>query len=121
MGFKEKGTVVRKFVAQSGKFGSLTLDVAGERGSTKLDIVTFDCVDDFAELQPGAAVVITGRLGMNKITSKNKEPIMVDGFAKWVPQLIATKVEVGLGQAKKPAREKAPPAVQAEDNSDIPF
>lgn len=119
MGFKEKGTVVRRFVAQSGKFGSLTLDVPSERGSSKLDIVTFDCVEDFAELQAGTSVVITGRINMNKLTSKNKEPVIVDGFQKWVPQLIATKVEVGLGQAKKtkPAPIAAPPA----DDSDIPF
>lgn len=118
--FREKGNVVRKFVAQSGKFASLVLDVPNERGSSKLDFVSFDCVDDIKDMEVGSEVAVEGRIGMNKLTSKNKEPVMVDGFNKWVPQLVVTKI-LGVPAAKK-ARPKPAPVATAEDGSDdLPF
>jgi hypothetical protein len=101
-GFRAAGCVVRKFCSPTGKFGALTLSITQGERNTKVDFVTFDCVNDFSDLVQGANVTVTGKIGMNKLTAKDKSEVKVDGFAKWVPQLVVTAVKVEAS-SKKPA------------------
>jgi hypothetical protein len=114
MAFTETGKVVRKFVANSGNFASVTLDIENNGRHAKIQFVSFDCARDFGNLKEGDEVTLKGRVGIQKLTTKAKEDVIVDGYAAWVPQLVVTEVVTteGSGQVK------SAPSV---DDSDIPF
>lgn len=102
MAFQEKGTVVRMFVAKSGKFARLTLDIPNDRGSIKIPFVTFDCTSDFAPLRKGDEVELSGRIGIEKLTDKNRRDVQVDGYTHWQPQLVVTSVKPSKVAPAKP-------------------
>ena len=100
-GFRICGSVVRKWTSPTGKFGTLVLDVFVDGKASKIDLVTFDCVNDFSDLAQGALVEVTGRVGMQKLSAKDKTPVKIDGYEKWVPQLIVKVVK--MEASSKPA------------------
>lgn len=107
-GFRICGSVVRRWTASSGKFGTLVLDVFVDGKASKIDLVTFDCVNDFSTLAQGALVEVTGRVGMQKLSAKDKTPIKIDGYEKWVPQLIVKVVKVEASSRPPASRDVAP-------------
>jgi hypothetical protein len=91
--FTFAGTVVKRWVATSGKFATLKVSNVTDGRATKMDFVSFDCVNDIATLSENDTVKVTGRMGIKKLTSKDRQDVMIDGYAAWVPQLVITKVE----------------------------
>lgn len=127
-GFRVVGSVVRKFVVNSGKVAFLTLDVTTANKSRKHDFKTFDCVDDVASLADGAIVEVTGNLDVEKLTAKDRSDVMVDGRTKWIPSLVIKAIKTeGLSVAAKPkhttvkAPMSRPPAEPVDPSDDCPF
>lgn len=116
-GFRICGSVVRRWTAQSGKFGTMTLDVFVDGKASKIDLVTFDCVNDLASLSQGALVEVTGRVGMTKLTMKDKTPVKIDGYEKWVPQLVIKVVKVEASSLPANAVPAANPSGDQNDPS----
>ncbi len=112
-GFRICGYVVRRNVVPSGKCAFLVLDVPGENGrSSKIDLKTFDAVEEVGALVVGGKAEVTGRVVMEKVTNRARVPVMVDGRAKWVASLTIKTVKVD--EASIPAKKT--PAV-----TDDPF
>ena len=124
--FRACGTVVRKFVSPKGNFAVLTLNVEetgrnGQRRDSKQEFCSFDCIDDLSTIPQGATVTVTGKVSFEALTSRNKEKVMVDGFAKYVPRLVITAMKPAVPLARTvPAKTASPsgsPApVAAEDD-----
>src|SRR5258707_7116872 len=105
--FRETGFVVRRWVATSGKFATLVLDVENDGRHSKVDFVTFDAVRDFDQLTIGREVTVEGRIGMTKLTTKAREDVIIDNYPKYVPQLIVMDVSVAA-TSKKPETKATP-------------
>ncbi|HEY6875577.1 MAG TPA: hypothetical protein VI384_04385 [Candidatus Dormibacteraeota bacterium] len=132
-GFRICGAVVRKFVAPSGKIAFLTLDVSAPPRSTKIEMRTFDLVEDVGCLGVGQTVEVTGSVDMEKLTSKDRNPVMVDGREKWIPALTIKKITVEGSSVRPasaatpaPAAAHEPPPARARggawnDEDDFPF
>lgn len=99
-GFRIAGIVERVFAAQSGKFAKVTVSCPDAKGKLqKIDVVAFsDSFQQLANLGQGEEVTITGNVGMEKLTDKQRNEIKIDGYAKWVPMLVAKACK-----AEKPA------------------
>lgn len=107
-GFRITGYVVRVFKAPSGKFASLTIECPNGRGGTKkIDLRAFsDAIDQVEHVGQGQVVQVTGTVDMEKLTSKDKNPVKVDGYEKWFPALTIRRLEVEPSSAKpKPAAQ----------------
>lgn len=120
-GFRIVGSVVRKFVAPSGKVAFLTLDVTADGRSKKIDLRGFgDTVEEIGCLNQGALIEVTGTIDNEKLTAKDRSDVMVDGRAKWVPALTVRAVKAEA--SSKPAAKSPPkkPAHPAGDD-DLPF
>jgi hypothetical protein len=112
-GFRIVGFVKRKFISPTGKFASLELDVPGERGEKKLDVRAFDAVviGDIASLADGARVTVIGRIDSEPVKYKKADsghvagdPVMIEGYKRWVSVLTATKVTVDPSSREPLAR-----------------
>lgn len=110
-GFRITGYVTRVWCAPSGKFASLQVETPNGKGGTKkIDLRCFsDAIDEVRQLGNGQVVQVTGTVDMEKLTSKAKEEVKVDGYAKWSPALTIRKVEVEPASAK-PIPKAAPAA-----------
>jgi len=108
-GFRVCGTVERKFVNQQGTFAALTLSVdLGDR-KTSVDMKGFkECFDYVRKVEKGDVVEVTGNIGVEKLTAKDKSAVQVDGRDKWVPSLVIKAIKMG----KKPERQ---PTDEADD------
>jgi hypothetical protein len=120
-GFRIAGYVVRRWVAPSGKYSTLVLDVTVDSRSKKIDLRGFsDVAADVGFLTVGQAVTVTGAVDMEKLTSKSKEPVKVDGYEVWKPALTIRKIVV---EASSTAPGSDPlnraPAGQSNDNDDV--
>lgn len=102
-GFRVVGAVVRAPFVRD-KFARVTLGVPGRSGETKIDVVSFDAsvIGDIAALGVGQTVQVNGSVEMEAVKDKTKEKVLVDGYPKWVPLLVAKKVDVE-GSSIKPA------------------
>lgn len=116
-GFRVVGFVVRKYVADSGKFARVTVDVNQSPHPAKLDFRTFDptMVADVGALKAGQKVQVRGRIESEKLKDKNKVEIMKDGYVYWATVLTLTSVEVE-GSSRSPAA----PAPAAEPGAAAP-
>lgn len=94
-GFRIAGYVVRRWVAPSGKYSTLVLDVTVDGRSKKLELRGFsDMAPDVGFLTVGQAVTVTGSVDMEKLTAKDKTPVKVDGYEVWKPALTIRKITV---------------------------
>jgi hypothetical protein len=123
-GFRICGSVVRRFVVQSGKVAFLTLDVFADGHGKKIDLRGFkEMVEEIGTLQPGALIEVTGAVEMEKVTAKDRSPVMVDGREKWVPCLTVRAIKTegssraSNGGARAPA-SSTPPANPEGDQND---
>lgn len=120
-GFRICGSVVRKFVAPSGKIAFLTLDVFVDGRGKKVDMRGFsEMVEEIGTLNNGALVEVTGTIDIEKLTDKQRQPVVVDGREKWVTALTVRAVKTE-GSSKAPA--KAAPSKQSSPaaDDDLPF
>jgi hypothetical protein len=110
-GFRIAGSLVRKYIAPSGKVAFLTVDVydSDNGRSTKFDLKTFgrDVMDDLGELRAGAMIELTGSIDMEKVADKAREAVKVDGREKWVPSLIVRAIKTEAS-SRPPARQPEP-------------
>jgi len=100
------GVVTRVYVSPKGNFAALTIECPDGRGRpTKIDFRCFsDAFDQVKNLGQGQVVRVSFSPGMEKLTAKDKSPVMVDGREKWVPALTVRACEVEPSSAKpKPA------------------
>ncbi len=90
------GYVVRRWVSPGGKYGTVTLDVPGERGGGKYDFRSFadGPLTDIGKLEPGQLVHLTCSVDMECLKNKAKEEVKIDGYSKWVPALTIRAMEV---------------------------
>ncbi len=127
--FRVTGAVVRTYVPASGKVGFLTLDVLNGEKSRKFDIRGFgDIVQEIGELAKGATVEVTGTLDIEPVKTKTGGEVLVDGYKKWVPMLVARSLTSSAASKPRPRQDNGgqqrgavvPPP---EDDSDegIPF
>lgn len=116
-GFRIAGSLVRKWVAQSFKVARVTVAVDHEKGTKKIDLVSFapDVIEEIAALRDGALFEVTGRVDMEKLKDKQGNEVKIDGYAKWVPSLSVQVIKV-QGASKAPA-----PMNRDNDNSDVDF
>lgn len=106
-GFRICGSVVRRFVVPSGKVAFLTIDVFADGHGKKIDLRGFkDMVEEIGSLQPGALVEVTGAVEMEKLTGRDRNPVLVDGREKWVPAL--TVREIKFEASSRPPVRTAP-------------
>lgn len=95
-GFRICGMVEKVFAAPSGKFCKVTISCLNARDALqKVDVVAFS--DGFAmlsKLGQGETVQVTGNVAMEKLTDKARAEVKIDGYAKWVPMLVAKGVKV---------------------------
>lgn len=102
-GFRIIGFVERKFVPPSGRCAFVTVSVPGKSKDQKLELVTFDKIEDVGSLAIGATVQLRGHIGITTPKTKARDDVTVDGRSLWIPQLIVTDVAV---QESKPASTK---------------
>lgn len=119
-GFRVIGTVVRAFVAPSGKFGKLTLKVNEPPHPPQLEFKTQDRIvaGDIGQLRQGMRIQVTGKIQSEKVQEKmgdGYEDIKVNGYPVWVPVLRPVKFEVE-GSSRAPAPKEPKPGA-----SDDPF
>lgn len=109
-GWRVVGAVVKEPFCRE-TFGRLTIGVPGRRGEKKIDVVSFDAevIGDMRALGIGQTIAVTGGIEIEAVTNRAKEKVLVDGYAKWVPLLVAKKITVE-GASVKPA---APPKTDA--------
>ncbi len=130
--FKVTGAVVRTYVPASGKVAFLTLDVLNGERSRKYDLRAFDAsiVATIGELAKGATVEIKGTLDVEPVKTKTGEQVLVDGFAKWVPMLVARSVTTSAAASRQAPRVSAPRdgggqqrgnVAPVDDIDDVPF
>lgn len=106
-GFRICGSVVRRFVVPSGKVAFLTLDVFTDGHGKKIDLRGFkEMVEEIGTLQPGALVEVTGAVEMEKVTGRDRNPVIVDGREKWVPALTVRAIK--LEASSRPEASRAP-------------
>lgn len=113
------GVVVRKYAANTGGFASLTIESTRDRKTVKHDCKAFDraIVEAINGLGAGMTVELTGSVGVEKLTNKDKSVVKRDGYDAWVPMLIVTEVKVEGSSVAAGEREEEPPV----DLSEIPF
>lgn len=125
-GFRIVGFVTKKFAAQSGKFGRVTVDVNQSPHPAKMEIRTFDpaLVADIGKLQAGQKVQIRGRIENEKLKTRDKEEVKVNGFAYWATILTMTEMEIeGSGRKSEPSRpdgQSPSPAARNPFGGDAP-
>lgn len=107
-GFRIAGSVVRKYVNPQGTFAALTVEAFVDGRKKTLEMRAFkEVVGDIAELTQGALVTVTVSVDREKLTSKDKQPVIVDGREKWVNVLTVRKIVVAA--ISKPAEKAAHP------------
>lgn len=107
-GFRISGEVKRKYVNPQGTFAVLTVEVQADGRKKILEMRAFkDAIGAFSDITQGALVTVTGSVDSEKLTSKDKQPVQIDGRDKWISVLTARKIVI----AEKP--------VAAADDSDI--
>lgn len=126
--FSITGTVTRVWVADSGKFGTLSVSVpVGDGKTRKIDMRAFSAVTpSLQELSPGMRVNVVGDVEMNPLKDKQKNDVKVDNFTKWVVELTAREVKQATGGARAPRPAPAsvkplPPDGHPAGDTDIPF
>jgi hypothetical protein len=105
------GVLTRIWVSSKGTFASLTVECPDGRGKqSKVDLRCFaDAIDQVKNLGQGQVVRIAYQPGMEKLTSKDKTPVKIDGYEKWVAALTVRACEVEPSSAK-PIPKAAPAA-----------
>ena len=80
--FEFCGMVRRKWVANSRKFGTVTIDVPGERGSDIVEGRSFSNgpIEEIDKLIPGMIIQIKGFVSTEPRKDKKGVEIMVDGY-----------------------------------------
>lgn len=96
------GVVTRIWVSPKGNFASLTIECPNGRGKlSKVDLRCFsDAIDQVKNLGQGQVVRVSFSPDMEKLTSKDKQPVKVDGFEKWVAALTVRGCEVEPSSAR---------------------
>jgi len=121
-GFRICGSVVRRFVVPSGKVAFLTLDVFADGHGKKIELRGFkDMVEEIGVLQPGALVEVTGAVEMEKLTDRNRNPVLVDGREKWVHAMTVRAIKHEASSrppAARPPANNVPPPNQDGDPND---
>lgn len=94
-GFRVCGVVNRKFINQQGTFVALSLSCdLGDR-KVSVDLKGFkESVQAVKNVETGDTVEVTGSIGTEKLTAKDKSTVQVDGRDKWVPSLVIKAVKV---------------------------
>jgi hypothetical protein len=83
------------FISASGNFSKLSLEtnVGGKRSFH--EVIGFsELTEAMRKLGPGMEVTVTGEVGSEKLADKAKQDILVDGYPRWIPRLVATSVAV---------------------------
>jgi hypothetical protein len=103
-GFRVCGVVNRKFINSQGTFVALTLSCdLGDR-KVSVDLKGFkESVAAANDVEQGDTIEVTGSIGVEKLTAKDKSTIQVDGRDKWVPSLVIKAIKVDQAKKKKPA------------------
>ncbi len=96
------GVVTRLFLSPKGTFAAMTVEAPDGRGRrSKIDLRAFsDSIEQVRGVGEGQVVRVTYSPGMEKLTSKDKSPVMVDGREKWIPALTIRACEVEPASAK---------------------
>lgn len=118
--FHVEGAVTRKWVASSGKMARLTIRVELEHRSPKIDCVAFDkfVIEAIEKLDERDAVIASGQITMTPVRNKKGEEIQVDGYERWVPQLVIDELNGEFDENKEAdAHEEQEP----RKYDDIPF
>ena len=93
--FRVCGYVKRRWVADSGKFGTLTLEDCGEREPI-INLVCFSSgpIAALRNLEPGQLVRVKGNISTAPIKDKKGEEIKIDGYKRYENLLAIQKMEV---------------------------
>jgi hypothetical protein len=116
------GAVVRKWVANSGKFATATIEVGGPR-VRKIKVRGFrEVVEEFGKLGEGEVITLVGEIEPSGLTNKAKEYVKVDGYGVDMNELTVTSIKrYDTNRTVEPPRTKKenPPPPGSDD--DIPF
>jgi hypothetical protein len=109
------GVVTNVWRSPKGNFAFLTVECPnGRGGKKKTDLRCFsDALDQLSGIGNGMVVRITFSPDAEKLTAKDKSPVMVDGKEKWVTALTVRACEVEPSSAKPVP--KAAPAAAGDD------
>ncbi len=102
-GFRVCGVVVRRFVPPSKKCAFVTVEAPGDRGTPKkIDMRTFaaDIIAEVDGLGEGQIIEVTGTIDMESLKDKAKNPVNVDGRAKWCPALTIRALKIEASSVK---------------------
>ncbi len=124
MQHKAQMIVIGKFARKhkGERWSSLTLLCELEDRSPRIDMVAFDATvrAEIDKLEQPMEVKLSGRIGMTTVKARGGKPVIIDGYEKWVPQLIIDEIlEVstpGKAEEGAPAEYGNPPS-----DDDIPF
>ncbi len=118
-GFRICGAVLRQRVSQSRKVAFLTIEVARQRSTVKLDVRTFSrsMIGEIEALGVGELVQVTGSIDIEAIRDRQGHDVKVDGYVKWVPVLTVKELKVQGGLAR--TADEQPDSAPDEDG--VPF
>lgn len=108
-GFRVVGCVSRVFIADSGKFAKVSVDVRQSPHAAKVEFKIFDrsVIGEIWQLriQKGTLVQVRGKIESEKLTDKSRAPIKVDGYEVWMPALRPSSIEIeGEVRASEPVQ-----------------
>jgi hypothetical protein len=109
------GQVKRKWVADSGKFATVTLDIPGERGII-INLRSFKDgpIDEIRGLVPGMTIECVGNISSETVKDKKGDDIKIDGYKKYVEVLTIKKLKID------PTSKQNPPKDNGNDADDMP-
>lgn len=86
------GRVTRKYMGDN--FALLSIKTELEGGSPRHDCAAFDTDTraKIAQLDGTMEVKVSGRLQSTKLKDKKKNSIYIDGYEKWVPQIVIDEI-----------------------------
>lgn len=108
--FKVAGNVAKKWTNDKASFARLTIAIAEGDRTRRIDVRAFDAplVAKIAALAENDAVEVSGVIEPNKVTSKDREPVLVDGYPRFEMVLTVKTMKV---EASKPVESP-----QGDDN-----
>jgi len=89
------GYVKRRWVSESGKYGTITIEDCGDRQP----IVNVQCFADgpiaeIRKLEPGMLIKVSGKIGTQAIKDKKGEEIKIDGYRRYENTLTVKRIAV---------------------------
>lgn len=120
--FHVEGTVQRKWVGD--KVARLTIRVELEHRNPKIDCVAFErpLIEAIERLDDRDEVIVSGDITMTPVRNKKGENLRVDGYERWVPQLVVTAINGEFDEkVAHEEQENGDAGEKPNDNDDIPF